>query len=344
MKNKYSIYIVGAFACSLMCVTAIAESIVGKTSKGRSTIQYTVDSKSGNYSLDLSEAFHFTIQMDKEESNGVSCSREYEIVKKLTGKLPNHSYRTGRTPITLTLSASDLNLNTTKIKNEINENLISKGLSVPNLKSTTKFFITDLNIKFEWSEDALTKKANSKLSIEAREIFENYKNSNQIGNLHASGKSDIIMPFHTVICDLQSGKLKLLVSAMIEIVNDNKKEPLLTKKQLLNLNNELVSNTGILSKSILSGNDNFSPDIKKIIHSSALLAFGLAKQGFDFGSLKSKYFEAVLYRMFNSSTLYPKKLSDPDLEELQSILTEEVRTQDDPISIFDNELKIEVAK
>lgn len=328
-----------------ICSSGFAENVSGKITKGHSNIQYSVDTETGIYSLNFSDAFRFKITVSEQEMNKVSCDKEKEIVKGLAGKLKAKMYAVGRKPVKLSIVDSDLNLDLSQIEKDIKLNLSSRGYKVSNLKSTTKFFIKSLTPTFEWSDKSLTKNAKAELSELTTEIFLNsIRDPDKYEGLHLRGKANMEMPIHTIICDLSTGDLKIYFNAEIEVVNDKKKDPVLSRKQLISLNNDILSNAEILEKANASEDKSFDLGTKKIINSSAALAFSLAKQGFGMDLLKNNYLEFIFYKIFNSSTMIPKKMSESDLNDLENELSDEMRTQDDSIVVDNERLKFEVIK
>lgn len=338
MKNKITI-VYTALAILLLASQSKAETVMGAIEKNGSSIQYKVDTQSGEYTLDFSNAFHPKFVISKANLDKVSCGEEKGFVEGGGGQLSIGYYK--HEPINIDIVISDLNLNRNAIEKEISEDVLEKGFKIALVK-TTDFYIESMESAYEWSDDALTVEAKANITQIIQEKFRKIFNDS-LRSLNLSGRASFEMPIHLVVCDLMNKKLKIGITAQAEVVSDRKKEPLVSRQQLISINNEVVSTTHALKKSQASMSNWFNEDDKKLINSSAALAFGLAKNGFTQSISGTKHFETIFFKMFGYPSRLPKKMTESELEELELMLTDIVRTETSSITL-NKELNVEVLK
>jgi hypothetical protein len=317
-----------------------AESLSGVVSKGSSIIKYNVDLSSGEYSIDLKNAYNPKILISANDLSKVDCEKEDAIVKGIAGGLSISNYK--RDTIEIGLSISDISLNS--IEGKIIDDISNKGYHVPKLTRTTKFYMTSPVPEFEWYSDALSIRAKSHISQILEEKFRKFvKDRDSFENYNNLETSYMKMPIHIFVCDLINKKVVMKWNSSIQVSNESRKEPTLSKTQIVTLSNYLLSNTDKLKKSSehISSMDEFS---QKIVKSSALMAFGLAKQGFDANIINSINFDWVFDKMFSYPSFSPKKLTDSDVQEIQNMTTDTTTSNSENIQLIEKEIKIEALK
>lgn len=327
----------------LICLSvfqAQAESLSGTVSKGSSSIRYKVDLGTGEYSIDLKNAYNPKIVISTNDLEKINCQNEEAIVRGAAGGFSVSDYK--RDPIKIGLSISDVTMSS--IERKITTDISQKGYPAVRLKRTTSFYLVLPKLEFEWDSDALSIKARANISQLLQERFRSFVNDGgtfeNYNNLEAAYMD---MPIHIFVCDLLQKKVVIKWSSTIEVKNERKKESTFSKNQIVGLSNYLLTNTDKLKNSAdqVSSMDEYT---KKIIKSSALLAFGLAKQGFDAGIINSINFDWMFDKMFNYPSLFPKKLTDSDIQEIRSMTTDITSINAEDIKLVEKEIKIEVLK
>ena len=294
-------------------------------------VKYTFNTINGEFTYDVRPFIDIKLNLEKPDVKNAKCGELSEFINGAGGDLPLKHYI--MEPVSTSLQL--FNLPDDKLFAErITKHVGAKAEKFGHLVNKSTVSVNTLTAKITWDSQSLSLKAGPHIAQTAESGLNRVFTGLELReNLDANGKTQLNINLKPLFCDLAEKKMSIQLNYVGYQFVDEWSPSLIRETDIYNINQSLI-----VQKNKLKNSANSS--MLKAANASGLLAFEMAKLGYNSNLIQSGEFVRVFETLFPINYSEPTRLNNSDIEKLIYSLGT-VKTDGTDI-VINKELNVEV--